>query len=442
VKYKLRFLLVRFSAAIKVPSIRRLLALRWTGQMTDGIFQSALASFILFSPERQPDAMSAAAAFAIVLLPYSLIGPLVGTILDRISRQRIILFANLFRSLTLIFIAGLIRNGATGIELTIFVLVAFGVNRLILAGLSAGLPLLLDTTGVEGRTRLVSVNATAVTGGTVFVVIGGGIGIGLRNLLNTRMGADEADALVILLASLTFFIAALLALLLKKGELGPLPHELKNESVTQAYREMLAAFRFLRSIRDCFLGITATAIQRSGLTALTLMALILNRNTFNDPANPEAGLAGFAFAITVAGIGITIGAILAPFGVARFGRHRWIRLSLAASSVLPVALAFEQNEFFLVATGFFAGMAGQGVKVTNDALVQSKIADQYRGRVFAVYDVMVNSGIVTGALIAALLLPADGVSGLLPALIAFVYLLIAALMLRKKNFNSDFATTN
>ncbi|MFM2175021.1 MAG: hypothetical protein RLZZ527_97, partial [Actinomycetota bacterium] len=28
------------------------------------------------------------------------------------------------------------------------------------------------------------------------------------------------------------------------------------------------------------------------------------------------------------------------------------------------------------------------------------------------------------------------------ALIAFVYLLIAALMLRKKNFNSDFATTN
>ncbi|MFM8328984.1 MAG: hypothetical protein ACKN80_01930, partial [Actinomycetales bacterium] len=205
---------MRFTAAVKIPAIRKLLLLRWTGQLTDGIFQSALASFVLFSPERQPDAKSAAAAFAVVLLPYSIIGPLVGTILDRFSRQRIILFANLFRALTLIFIAGLVRNGATGVELTIFVLIAFGVNRLILAGLSAGLPLLLDTTGPSGRTTLVSVNAIAVTGGTVFVVIGGGIGIGVRNLLDGRVTADQADALLISLASITFFLAAIFALLL------------------------------------------------------------------------------------------------------------------------------------------------------------------------------------------------------------------------------------
>ena len=408
--------------------------------MTDGIFQSALASFVLFSPERQPDAKSPAAAFAVVLLPYSVIGPLVGTILDRFSRQRIILFANLFRALTLIFIAGLIRNGATGVELTIFVLIAFGVNRLILAGLSAGLPLLLDTS--SGRTTLVSVNAIAVTGGTVFVVIGGGIGIGVRNLLDGRVTADQADALLISLGSITFFLAALFALLLKKNDLGPLPHEVRRESVTQAYREMVAAFKFLRKIKDCFLGINATAIQRSGLTALTLMALLLNRNTFHNPADPESGLAGFAFAITVAGIGITIGAILAPFGVAKFGRHRWIRISLLASAVLPIALAFNQNQFFLVATGFFAGMAGQGVKVTNDALVQSKIADQFRGRVFAVYDVIVNAGIVGGAIIAALVLPSDGLSSLLPALIAVAYILFAIIFLRGKNFNSDFSPTN
>jgi hypothetical protein len=321
-------------------------------------------------------------------------------------------------------------------------LIAFGVNRLILAGLSAGLPLLLDTTGPEGRTTLVSVNATAVTGGTVFVVIGGGIGIGIRNLLDGRLRPDQADGLLILISSATFFIAALLALRLKKSDLGPLPGEIKRESVAQAYREMIAAFRILRTIKDCFLGISATAIQRSGLTALTLMALLLNRNTFHDPADPESGLAGFAFAITVAGIGITIGAILAPFGVAKFGRHKWIRVSLFASAVLPIALAINQTEFFLVATGFFAGMAGQGVKVTNDALVQSKIVDQYRGRVFAVYDVMVNSGIVLGAVIAALVLPADGVSAALPALIAIAYILFALFALRPKFFNSDFSPTN
>ena len=408
------------------------------GQLTDGIFQSSLASFLLFSPERQPDAKSAAVAFAVVLLPYSLVGPFVGTILDRISRQRVILFANLFRAFTLIFIAGLIRNGATGIELTIFVLIAFGVNRLILAGLSAGLPLLFDTSGTEGRNTLVSINATAVTGGTVFVVLGGGIGIGIRGLLEGSVDANQADGYLVLLSATCFLIAGLLALRLKKDQLGPLPHEVKKQSVVAAYQEMVEGFNFLRNIRDCFLGISATAVQRGGLTALTLMALLLNRNTFNNPADPEAGLAGFAFAITVAGIGITIGAVIAPFGVKRFGRHAWIRYSLLASAVLPIALAFQQNEFFLVATGFFAGMAGQGVKVTNDALVQSKIVDEYRGRVFAVYDVMVNAGIVSGAIIAAFVLPPNGVSSLLPALIAIAYISVALFALRPTKFNSDF----
>ncbi|NBY51116.1 MAG: MFS transporter [Actinobacteria bacterium] len=408
------------------------------GQLTDGIFQSSLASFLLFSPERQPDAKSAAVAFAVVLLPYSLVGPFVGTILDRVSRQRVILFANLFRAFTLIFIAGLIRNGATGVELTIFVLIAFGVNRLILAGLSAGLPLLIDTTGTEGRNTLVSINATAVTGGTVFVVLGGGIGIGIRGLLEGSMSANQADGILVTLSAACFFIAGLLALRFKREELGPLPHEVKKQSVVAAYQEMVDGYKFLRTIKDCFLGISATAVQRGGLTALTLMALLLNRNTFNDPANPEAGLAGFAFAITIAGIGITIGAVIAPFGVKKFGRHAWIRYSLFASAVLPVLLAFNQNELFLVATGFFAGMAGQGVKVTNDALVQSKIVDEFRGRVFAVYDVMVNAGIVSGAIIAAFVLPADGVSSVLPALIALAYVLVAFVVLRPNRFNSDF----
>ncbi len=100
---------MKFRSVFTRTSVGKLLAVRWMGQLTDGIFQSSLASFLLFSPERQPDAKSAAVAFAVVLLPYSLVGPFVGTILDRISRQRVILFANLFRAFTLIFIAGLLE---------------------------------------------------------------------------------------------------------------------------------------------------------------------------------------------------------------------------------------------------------------------------------------------------------------------------------------------
>ena len=421
---------------MKQSGVRRLLAIRWTGQLSDGIFQSALASFVLFSPERQPDAKSAAAAFAVVLLPYSVVGPLVGTILDRISRQRIVLLANLFRALTLLFITGLVRNGATGIELTIFVLIAFGINRLILAGLSAGLPLLIEGSGDRDRTTLVSVNATAVTGGTIFVVIGGGIGIGVRNLVDANFRADYADALLIFIALIGFTVAGLISLTLNKSALGPLAHELRRESVLEAYREMVQGFRFLRAIADCFRGIIATSIHRAGLTALTLMALLLSRNTFNNPANPEAGLATFATAITAAGFGVFLGALIAPTAVTRFGRHNWIRISLFASSIFPFLMTFNTSETLLITSGFFTALAGQGLKVTNDALIQSTIADVYRGRVFAVYDVLVNCGIVGGALVAAMILPKSGISSLLPFIIGATYCIVAALLLRKTNFKS------
>ena len=122
----------------KGSKLNQILVVRWSGQVTDGLFQSALASFVLFSPERSPNAVSAALAFAVVLLPYSLIGPYVGTFLDRFSRQRIIRNCNYLRAADLLIIAWLINNGSTGVVLTLFVLFAFGINRLILAASPPG----------------------------------------------------------------------------------------------------------------------------------------------------------------------------------------------------------------------------------------------------------------------------------------------------------------
>ena len=407
--------------------IRRLLALRWTGQLSDGIFQSGLASFVLFSPERQPDAFSAAIAFAIVLLPYSLVGPFVGTILDRISRQRILLVANISRAIIVAIAASSIAAGATGLTLTALVLIAFGINRLILAGLSASLPLLTS------KEDLVTVNATAVTGGTIFVVLGGGIGIGLRGLLSDT-GANHADSIVIIVASSLFFLAGLLALRLKREQLGPEAHEIRRASLMQGIIEMRDGFARLREERDPLFGIIATGVQRCGLTALTMMALLLQRNTFNPSDDPDAGLQGFALSAVIAGIGIGVGALIAPFGVSRFGRHRWIRWMLMASAIAPLFLSIEQSELALLSTGFLVSACGQGVKVTNDALVQSRIVDEFRGRVFAVYDVIVNFAIVSGAILAALLLPQSGQSGLVPLLIAILYLFVALTLLRPKRF--------
>ena len=415
-------------------NLYKLLRVRWMGQITDGIFQSALAAFILFSPERQPDAIRAALAFAVVLLPYSLVGPFVGVVLDRFSRKRVIAFANLFRATNLLVIAYLIFLGSTGMTLTLIVLIAFGANRLILAGLSAGLPLLVR------KDELITSNALAVTGGTIAVVIGGGLGIGFKNLLDTAFSGDLKDAVLILIAAGGYLAAALLTSGIGRNEIGPQSHEVSQE--ISGFGEVIQGFRALKSHGDALRGIFATGVQRGGVTALTLMALLLERNTFNPPSDPDAGLRGFAYALAIAGIGIGLGALAVPIGVAKFGRHKWMRISMLAPIAFLIFFSFFNNEVVMIITAFFVGGFGQSFKITNDALVQSKIVDEFRGRIFAFYDVAVNGAIVSGAVIAALILPISGISMALPLSIAGAYLLTGLRLLRQAKFSADSSATN
>jgi MFS family permease len=396
--------------------------------MVDGLFQSALATFVLFSPERQASATNAAVAFAVVLLPYSVVGPFVGTVLDRFSRQRAIFFSNVTRAATLLVIAFLMYYEYTGIEITIFVLIAFGVNRLILAGLSAGIPLMTKPE------TLISANALAVTGGSVWVVLGGGVGLGIRRILDASAAADKTDALIVLTASLGYVCAALLAATLEKYEIGPRTHEIVKGSFTQGFREMREGFQFLSVHRDAARGITAVALHRGGITALTLTALLLERNTFHDPLDSAAGLAGLSFTLSIAAVGFVIGAFIAPLGVSVMGRHRWIRLSMACASISALLLVTERTPIILAATAFLTALFGQSLKVTNDALVQSKIDDFFRGRVFSVYDVVVNAAIVTFSLFAAWILPISGDSAALPLSVSIVWAVAAIVMLHPKAF--------
>ena len=429
----LEITLLAMKLMAKFGSLPKLLQVRWTGQLTDGMFQSALASFILFSPERQPDAVKAALAFAVVLLPYSIVGPYVGIFLDRFSRKRVVQLANLFRAFDLLVIAYLIYKGSTGIVLTLFVLISFGANRLILAGLSAGLPLLVN------KKELVSANALAVTGGTIAVVIGGGLGIALKSILDVSNTGDFVDGVLILISAGGYLLAALFAMRFSKAEIGPQPHEVPQE--IRGFGEVLQGFNILKKHGDALRGIFATGVQRGGITALTLMALLLERNTFNDPSDPDAGLRGFAYALAIAGIGIGLGALAGPYGVAKFGRHKWMRISMIAPIGFLIVFGLFPNEFMMIATAFFVGGFGQSFKITSDALVQSKIADEFRGRIFAFYDVAVNGAIVSGAMIAALTLPPGGASLVLPWLIAISYTITALVLLRKSKFSTDSGST-
>ena len=91
-----------------MPEFWRLLELRAVSQFGDGLFQAGLAGAILFNPQRAADPWAIAAAFAVLFLPYSVLGPFAGALLDRWDRRLVLIGANSGRFVLVVGVAGLL----------------------------------------------------------------------------------------------------------------------------------------------------------------------------------------------------------------------------------------------------------------------------------------------------------------------------------------------
>jgi hypothetical protein len=291
---------------------------------------------------------------------------------------------------------------------------------------------------------LVGANALAVTGGTVATVIGGGAGYFLRRGLEGILAPDHADGVLVLVASAGYAIAALLALRLGRDSLGPLPEELNvahdRRIILDGLIDLRSGISYLRERLDASLAMVAVSIQRGGLTALTVVALLMERNSFHNPMLPDQGLAGLATVITAAGIGVVLGAVITPPLVQKLGRHRWLRINMAFGA-LPALLIAWSSAVSLPILALWVSACGQAVKVTCDALVQHHIEDAFRGRVFSVYDMLVNICIVLGAGAAAVAIAPSGRGTVVPIGVAITYLVYSALLTGRR-FRPDLPTTS
>ena len=95
-----------------LPEFCRLLELRLASQFGDGLFQAGLAGALLFNPDRAATPWAIAGSFAGLFLPYSLLGPFAGALLDRWDRRWVLVGANLGRLLLVLGVAGLLAAGA------------------------------------------------------------------------------------------------------------------------------------------------------------------------------------------------------------------------------------------------------------------------------------------------------------------------------------------
>jgi MFS family permease len=400
---------------------RRLFSTRLISQAGDGLYTAGFGAYVFFSATTYPNPAAAASAFAVLYLPYSLIGPFAGVFIDRWSRRQILLVSALVRAGLVAVTALLVLSGQLGVPLYVSALAALGVNRFFLASLSAALP------HVVPGDKLVMANSVAPTVGGIVTSVAGISGVGLRLLLG---GGHGSAALIVLAAGVCYLLAGLTAATMRHDLLGPVQEaDRAPEPLSRALREVIhglaAGVAYLTRRRGPAAAIGAIGGYRALYGIAFLMSILLYRNYFYPAGNGNAALGHFTLVVIVSAVGYGLAAVISPPVTRRLTKEPWITLLLVCSGAVAVLGATFTQPSFLV-LGFVLGLTGQGIAISATTIIQEQTGDAYRGRAFALYDMMFNGVFVIGAIIGAAFIPVDGKSYPLIAVIAVGYLLVAA----------------
>jgi len=394
-----------------LPMFRRLLAVRMVSQFADGLFQAGLAGGLLFNPERGVTPWAIAGSFAVLFLPYSLLGPFAGALLDRWDRRWVLVWANAGRLLLVVVVAVLFVVGAPDIPLLCGALLANGFARFVASGLSAALP------DVVPRAEVVTMNAVATAAGSVAAFLGANFML----LVRTVFGANDlGSAVVVGLVAVPVLTALVLATRFPPGTLGPADtHRAIHGSVFYAVSTgWLHGVRSVAARPTVTATLAALAAHRMVFGINTLLVLVLVRH---GAAPGSTGLGPTALFGGATAAGMFLGTVCTPLVVNRWGRYVTAIGALGAAAVVQLAGAGLVLPM-LVGCGFLLGVAGQVIKLCADSAIQLDVDDAQRGQVFAVQDSLFWVAFIAAVTLAAALIPADGYSPALAAAGSIIYL--------------------
>lgn len=250
------------------------MVLRILSQAGDGTLQVGMASYILFSPQTQPNAWAIAGVLAITLLPFTVIGPFVSPLLDRWSRRDVALWSDVVRT-ALTIVLGLIiwfglTSGAWAIVLFGALLIAMSVNRFMLAGLSAGLQHTVD------EDEYLTASSLVPTVGPLGVIVGAAAGLVTRFAFDGVLTPNQTDGLVFGLAAILFLGSVWACYGFAPDALGPDEPSTGSTKVRDVATGLAQAGRHLRTRPVAILGLLQMAITRLLFGLLSVAVILLS----------------------------------------------------------------------------------------------------------------------------------------------------------------------
>ena len=394
-----------------LPEFRRLLELRAVSGFGDGVFQGGLVGALLFDPESAANPWEIAGSFAALFLPYSLLGPFAGALLDRWDRRGVLIVANLARVVFMVVVALLLAVHANQLWILLGALIVNGFTRFVTSGLSAALP------HVVPREQVLTMNSVATAVSAITLFLGAIFMLVPRSLLGAGAASSAA---AVFLAAAAVSVALYLSVRFEPHVLGP------DDSARAVHGSVVYAVAtgWVYGVRTA-VAVPSVAATLSGVVAHriafginTLLVLVIVRHTGSVSV---AGLGVAVLFASVTGLGSFLANMLAPVVVRLWSRYTAGNLALAAAAVIQLSAVGLHLPVMMVC-GFLLGMAGQIVKLCGDSAMQVDVDDALRGHVFTVQDALFWVAFVTSITVCASVVPVDGHSPWLVVAGAAVYL--------------------
>jgi hypothetical protein len=378
-----------------------LMGAQWLNQAAQGMVVAAMAKTITFGGQQGFDAEAAKTpeeAFRIVLftfLPYLLLSPVLGVLIDRWDRRRLLVVANLVPVVLLAVIVAVGFEAAGDVTLYVSLLIVLASTRLVLAIKGAGLP------AAAGEENLIPGNAVSQAGSAIFQLAGAGAALVAAAVLDARV-IVAAGVIVYGLATASAVGARRLGY---TREVVPILQELGRilRDLAQGIREVSRRPRAGLALVS-FLAIRSLATMTVLTISFSATGFIERKGLIGTAAPAAAGALGALVGFAAAGYlrrrvappaMVVMGLVAGGAGVAAFGGI----ITLVGLAAVAFAVGF----------GFFVG------KIAVDTMMQESLADQFRGRGFSLQDVVYNLSWVLPSLLLVLLFQEDRVRMLLVA---------------------------
>lgn len=406
-----------FWPVLRNPNFLALWVAEIFSQMADKIYLVLMIALISsrFQPEGEPISGWVSAIMIAYTIPAVLFGSLAGVWVDRGPLKQVLIWSNVIRGLLVLSIPGLLylaadQTWAFGqpVGFQILLLITFIVstlNQFFSPAEQVVIPLIVR------RSHLLAANSIYTTTTMGATIIGFAVGEPLLRLADTllmQVGIGEGKEILV---GLFYVLSGVVFVRLRLR-----PRDRSRMSDRNLWADVLDGLRYLQKQPLVRAAMVQLIILFSVFAALAVLAVRLAELI------PTLGADRFGLLLSLAGLGMGIGAIL----VGQFGQ-RFSRQRLALGGSIGVAASLGTLGFLepsmtgsvicITVMGIFAAALG----IPMQTVIQEKTPTDMRGKVFGLQNNAINIALSLPLAVAGI---AESVMGLGPTLVGLAAIVL------------------